>query len=73
MRFWENHAKEMRRARLLQASAVIYAEYFSKNVYYPVQVAVDKALELEAELDKQLSAKNEATQSGSGVSARRVE
>lgn len=53
MKFWEKHTEEMRKARLLQASAVIYSASVSKN-REGVIGAVGTALALEAELNKQL-------------------
>lgn len=49
VKFWESHAKEIRRARLLNAAATIYSVMNDK------EWAVETALELEAELDKKLS------------------
>lgn len=50
MKFWENHAKEMRKARLLQAAAVI----FTVPSVISTSEAVKKALNLEKELERQL-------------------
>ena len=52
MKFWESHAKEMRRARLLNAVATIYSNPVKG---WTTKGAVEKALELEAILDKKLS------------------
>ena len=50
MKFWENHAVEMRRARLLAASAII----FTKGTYPGVSDAVDAAFDLESRIDFKL-------------------
>ena len=51
VKFWESHAKEMRRARLLNAAAMIY----SPMKGWTTKGAVETVLELEAILDKKLS------------------
>ena len=56
MKFWESHAKEMRRARLLNAVATIYSSNLGMFLdQQHKEWAVEKALELEAILDKKLS------------------
>jgi hypothetical protein len=50
LKFWERHAEEMRRARLLQASAILLASPEISTAYN----AVDIALRLEQKLDERL-------------------
>ena len=57
MKFWESHAKEMRRARLLNAVATIYSSDKAGLPGQRKEWAVETALELEAILDKKLSEK----------------
>ena len=57
MKFWESHAKEMRRARLLNAAAMIYSSDKAGYLDSAKEWAVETALELEAILDKKLSEK----------------
>ena len=57
MRFWENHAKEMRRARLLQAAAVVYVNT-SVSTPNRKRSAVQTVLELETLIDEKLSEKS---------------
>ena len=58
VKFWESHAKEMRRARLLNAAATIYSSVLNGvpgMCRMCREWAVETALELEAEIDKKLS------------------
>ena len=55
IKFWESHAKEMRRARLLNAAATIYSSVRNGVLGRRREWAVETALELEAKLDKKLS------------------
>lgn len=57
MKFWENHAKEMRKARLLQAAAVVYTKTPVSNVS-PIMTrtrAVEEVLALEELIEEKLS------------------
>lgn len=50
MKFWENHAIEMRKARLLAAYAIIRAS----GKAFDAPGAVELAFELETEINKRL-------------------
>ena len=58
VKFWDAHAKEMRRARLLNAAAMIYSSDRAGVLGQRKEWAVKTALELEAKLDKKLSEKS---------------
>jgi len=53
MDFWKKHGEELRKSRLLQASAILYSE-LGKRFYNSEEVAVSTALELEKEIDRQI-------------------
>lgn len=57
MKFWEYHSEELRKARLLQAAAILRARMTEQYVTggYFTELAVDQALALEEELTKKLS------------------
>jgi len=55
VKLWKAHAKEMRRARLLNAAAMIYSSDKTGVPGQRKEWAVETALELEAKLDKKLS------------------
>lgn len=49
MKFWDTHAKEMRRARLLNVTAMIFTQ-----TRFNTTESAELSLQLEKELDKQL-------------------
>lgn len=53
MKFWEKHSEEMRKARLLQSAAVMYAN----NPNMSLESAVRYSFEIEEEIDRVLKAK----------------
>lgn len=57
MKFWENHAKEMRKARLLQAAAMVYTVPGVPNAC----AAVRKAFELEGIIQQELEWRENGT------------
>lgn len=63
--FWKNHAKEMRRARLLHAAALLRAIGLASDT------SVSIAIGLEEELDKQLLEKSKTEEGRSGNATRR--
>lgn len=60
MKFWEKHAEEMRKARLLQAAAVIYASQFCEDFEEGDRMshAVNTALSLEQEIEQHTKEKH---------------
>lgn len=74
MRFWETHAKEMRRARLLQAAAVLYSGgAASKSTGSRSLWAVEMALELEGKINALLPDETKKSEVGNCDASRRPE
>jgi hypothetical protein len=61
MKFWEKHAEEMRRTRLLAAAATLYAPMQGdpKNAEGKRSLAVQRALWLEEIIEEQLNTQDE--------------
>lgn len=79
MKFWENHAEEMRKARLLNAAATMWYSVVNSRAFSfsgkdnAAEVVIKKVLELEKELDKQLLQENIAKENRSGDAEHRSE
>lgn len=59
-KFWERHEQEMRKNRLLQAAAIVYARpMLSVDEPLAARIAVRRVLDLERELNAQLKENEE--------------